>query len=152
MGSGVTMLHCGRSTDHTPLPTTVYRRRPKTRMVAVTYYCPTCGALAELDRDAYLADKSVTPYPLSGWEYASPDEAYEEKDGVRFVCGEDDPPGLSFRPPVGEGHETVGCSEPFYLSYVRFEAGREVEPRPPDEYVEIGVGVGPGGPYGHGGR
>jgi len=27
----------------------------------VTYYCPHCGTLVELERDGYLADKSVTP-------------------------------------------------------------------------------------------
>ncbi|WP_122090463.1 hypothetical protein [Halalkalicoccus subterraneus] len=125
-------------------------------MVAVTYYCPQCGALAELERDAYLADKSVTPYPFEGWEYAGPDEDYEESDGVRFVCGEDGSAGLSFRPPKGEERETVGCGEPFYLSFVRFEGGEEVKPRPPDEYVEIGVDPrgphGPSGPSGPGGR
>lgn len=98
-------------------------------MVAVTYYCPHCGALASLDRDAYLADKSVTPYPLSGWNYATPDEEYEETDGVRFVCGE---------------NETLaenGCGEPFYLSFVRFEDGKEIDPEPPAEYVEVATGV-----------
>ncbi len=105
-------------------------------MVAVTYYCPHCGALASLDRDAYLADKSVTPYPLSGWNYATPDEEYEETDGVRLVCGED---------------ETVtedGCGEAFYLSFVRFEDGREIDFEPPAEYVEVGRGLGPHGPRG----
>jgi len=32
----------------------------------VTYYCPHCGTLVELERDGYLADKSVTPYPSKG--------------------------------------------------------------------------------------
>ncbi|ADJ14850.1 hypothetical protein [Halalkalicoccus jeotgali] len=116
-------------------------------MVEVTYYCPRCGALAGLERDAYLADKSVTPYPLEGWEYATPGEDYEDAEGVRFVCGSGESPALSFRPPEdGEGSsEDVGCGEPFYLSFVRFEAGREIEPRPPDEYVEIGAGIGPRG-------
>jgi hypothetical protein len=54
----------------------------------VRYYCPHCGAVVELDRDGYLSDKSVTPYPLVGWEYRDPDEAYDAADGVRLVCGE----------------------------------------------------------------
>lgn len=105
-------------------------------MVAVTYYCPHCGALAELDRDAYLADKSVTPYPLSGWNYAASDEPYEETDGVRLVCGE------------AETLAEEGCGEPFYLSFVRFEDGTEIDPEPPAEYVEVGQGLGPRGPLG----
>ncbi|KYH26629.1 hypothetical protein HAPAU_17280 [Halalkalicoccus paucihalophilus] len=122
-------------------------------MVVVTYYCPRCGALAELDRDAYLADKSVTPYPLEEWEYATPEEEYEELDGVRFVCGKDDSPSLTFRLPEGESEpEAVGCGEPFYLSFVRFENGKEVEPEPPTEHVEIGSGIGPRGPRGPGRR
>jgi hypothetical protein len=129
-------------------------------MVAVSYHCPHCGTIAELERDAYLADKSVTPYPLEGWEYATPDEEYESADGVRFVCSESGTEHLSFRPPgrdprdeeTGDSEETaVGCGEPFYLSFVRFEAGEEVEPRPPEEYVEIGTGAGPRGPRGPGG-
>lgn len=113
------------------------------------YYCPRCRAIAELERDAYLADKSVTPSPLAGWEYATPDGAYEESDGVRFVCGKDDPPSLTFRHPAGESEpEAVGCGEPFYLSFVRFENGEEVEPEPPTERVEIGTGTGPRGPHG----
>ncbi|MDL5361389.1 hypothetical protein [Halalkalicoccus sp. NIPERK01] len=113
-------------------------------MVAVTYYCPRCGAIAELERDAYLADKSVTPYPLEGWEYVTPEEAYEESDGVRFVCGEDGT--------LADESDTGGCGEPFYLSFVRFEAGEEVDPAPPSEYVEIGAGIGPRGPRGPGRR
>ncbi|MEM4780363.1 MAG: hypothetical protein QXG03_02180 [Halalkalicoccus sp.] len=117
-------------------------------MVAVTYYCPRCGALAELDRDAYLADKSVTPYPLDGWEYVTVDEEYEDADGVRLVCGG--------RATVEGGDETgganeTGCGEPFYLSFVRFEDGKEIEARPPAEYVAIGAGVGSQGPNTPGG-
>lgn len=122
-------------------------------MVAVSYYCPRCETIAELERDAYLADKSVTPYPLVGWEYAAPDEDYESADGVRLVCGEETS-HLAFRPSPGdepaheEGTEEAGCGEPFYLSFVRFEAGEEVEAEAPDEYVEIGAGIGPRGPRG----
>ena len=107
-------------------------------MVSVTYHCPRCGAIAELEREGYLADKTVTPYPLEGWEYATPDEDYESADGVRFVCGEDGT--------LREGE--AGCGEPFYLAFVRFEDGREVEPEPPTERVEIGTANGPRGPRG----
>ena len=57
----------------------------------VTYYCPHCGAYAELEREGYLADKSVTPYPLVGWTYVEPEEDYEAEgaDGVVFTCGAD---------------------------------------------------------------
>ena len=34
----------------------------------VTYYCPNCETLVELERDGYLSDKAVTPYPFEGWE------------------------------------------------------------------------------------
>jgi hypothetical protein len=105
--------------------------------VTVTYYCPHCGALAELERDAYLADKAVTPYPFEGWEYAAPDEAYESADGVRFVCGDET---------LQDGEE--GCGEPYYLSFVRYENGEEVDPRRPSERVELGEDAGPGGPRG----
>lgn len=117
------------------------------------YYCPRCGTIAELERDAYLADKSVTPYPLEGWEYVTPNETYENEDGVRFVCGQVASSRLSFRPTEGgDRTEGTGCGEPFYLSFVRFENGEEVEPAPPAEYVEIGTGTGPRGPRGPGGR
>ncbi|MFB6079496.1 MAG: hypothetical protein ABEJ81_00610 [Haloferacaceae archaeon] len=111
----------------------------------VTYHCPHCGAIVELEREGYLADRSVTPYPLVGWEYVAPSGDVEAADGVAFTCGEDDT--------LVEGEE--GCGERFYLSYVRFEDGEEVEPEPESEYVELGVGprVGPasgpdGGPGG----
>ncbi len=119
---------------------------------AQRYYCPRCGAIAELERDAYLADKSVTPYPLEGWEYATPGEDYENADGVRFVCGVDEIQVLSFRPSGGDENGTergdVGCGEPFHLSFVRFEDGEEVDPQVPSEHVEIGTGIGPHGPRG----
>ena len=56
-------------------------------MVTVRYTCPRCGALVELDRDAYLADKSVTPDPLEGWEYvpAYEPEGFETADGIELV-------------------------------------------------------------------
>jgi hypothetical protein len=117
----------------------------------VTYYCPHCGAFAELERDEYLADKAVTPFPFEGWEYATPDEDYEAADGVAFVCGEREGPKLSWRPGEwnaggdewsvdsgernaeegGESIGDVGCGRPFYLSFVRFEDGEEIDPRKP---------------------
>ncbi|MFB6149639.1 MAG: hypothetical protein ABEJ48_08240 [Halobacteriales archaeon] len=106
--------------------------------VAVRYYCPHCEAVVALERDAYLADKSVTPYPLEGWEYVGPDESYESDavDGVRFVCGEFD------------GFEDAGCGEPFYLNFVRFADGQEIDPTHESEYVEINAGMFPAGPDG----
>lgn len=103
-------------------------------MVTVTYTCPRCGAVVELERGAYLADKCVTPHPIEGWEYvpayevdpasdpigdeaASDEDAYEAAgDGVELVCG------------ASETREE-GCGEPFYLSFVRYEGGREVDPQ-----------------------
>ena len=90
-----------------------------------------------MDREGYLADKSVTPYPLEGWTYVSPEEEFTATDGVRFVCGESADVEWS-----GDG-----CGEPFYLSFVRYEDGREVEPIPESEYVEL-AGLGPSGPRG----
>ncbi len=91
----------------------------------VTYYCPHCETVVELEREGYLADKSVTPHPMDGWTYVSVDGAYESRDadGVRFVCGADG----STRDPDAEG-----CGRPFYLSFVRHgttEAGRAVRQR-----------------------
>jgi hypothetical protein len=95
----------------------------------VTYYCPRCEAIVELEREGYLADKSVTPYPLEGWTYVAADEDVEAADGVRFVCGEDG---------TLRDDDASGCGEPFYLSYVRFEGGEAVEARPESEYVRLG--------------
>ncbi len=91
----------------------------------VTYYCPHCETVVELERDGYLADRSVTPYPLEGWTYVSADEEYESEaaDGVRFECGIDG----STRNPDAEG-----CGLSFYLSFVRkgtTEAGQAVRQR-----------------------
>ena len=136
----------------------------------VTYYCPHCGTLVELARDGYLADKSVTPYPLEGWTYVAPTEPFDgaeddsdgaaSPDGVRFVCGESDGvdwdphDGLRgtdvggdepYREPAPEG---IGCGEPFYLSFVRYENGREVDPRAETQFVEIDPDPRPSGPRG----
>ena len=119
----------------------------------VTYYCPHCEALVELEREGYLADKAVTPFPFEGWTYVSPAEPFEDRedvDGVRFVCGEE---GLL------ADSDAEGCGESFYLSFVKFEEGEEVDPRKPSERVEIADDgprstqgpSGPGGPGGPGG-
>lgn len=138
----------------------------------VTYHCPQCGAVVELEREGYLADKAVTPYPLEGWTYVTPSDGLEDADGVRFVCGEDDavawyPPGRNPQlspqesaqtPPEtrSDGNDHDGCGERFYLSFVRFRDGEEVEPRSPTERVELADGApstprGPQGPSGPGG-
>jgi hypothetical protein len=143
----------------------------------VTYYCPRCGTLAALEREGYLDDKSVTPYPLEGWTYVAPDKSFDDADGVRFVCGEP-AAGLTWQTPPtpDDAADTIpaddsvddnsvddepvaddgppGCGEPFYLSFVRFEAGEEIDPRGPSEQVELAEGEnpsGPGGPRGPGG-
>ncbi|MFA9517803.1 hypothetical protein ACERIT_11390 [Halopenitus sp. H-Gu1] len=171
----------------------------------VTYHCPRCGTLVSIERDGYLADKSVTPYPFEGWTYAEPtaefdadqtadgDDAATSIDGVRFVCGES--AGVTWNPSpknsvsaeeapatLGDGRietndagdETndvisemndassgtenandeqpvdVGCGEPFYLSFVRFEDGREVDPNAESsgERVRLDLGRGPSAPRG----
>jgi len=61
----------------------------------VTYYCPHCGTLVDLDRDGYLADKSVTPYPLEGWTYVTPTEPFDGAD--------DDGAADGTRPPTASG-------------------------------------------------
>jgi len=107
----------------------------------VTYYCPHCEALVELERDGYLADKAVTPFPFEGWSYVSPDEPFEDQadvDGVVFQCGAD---GYL-------KNEETGCGESFYLSFVKFEAGRELDPRKPTEQVELADESQPSSPRG----
>lgn len=83
-------------------------------MVSVSYHCPRCGAIAELERDAYLDDKCVTPDPIDGWEYVDAYDDFEDGDGVVIVCGAAETDG-------------EGCGEPYYLSFVKFERGREVD-------------------------
>ena len=113
----------------------------------VSYYCPRCEALVELERDGYLADKAVTPYPFEGWKYVDPDADVEAADGVVFSCGDESV--------MRDGAE--GCGERFYLSFVKFADGEELDPRRPSEYVELSEGRspagfdspdGPGGPSG----
>lgn len=108
-------------------------------MVTVSYHCPRCGAIAELERGAYLADKCVTAEPLDGWEYANAYDglaerretdgagaeprdppAYRDADGVVLVCGAAETEG-------------EGCGEPYYLNFVKFDDGDEVDPGLPVE-------------------
>jgi len=105
--------------------------------VPVRYHCPRCGTIVTLERSASLADKSVTPYPLEGWTYAAVGGDYDDADGVRIVCGEGEADG-------------DGCGEPYYLNFVRFEAGREQEPTPQGERVDLAPD-GPRGPRTPGG-
>ncbi|WP_254841232.1 hypothetical protein [Natronomonas marina] len=102
-------------------------------MVTVSYHCPRCGAVAELQRGAYLDDKCVTPDPLDGWTYADAHEAadadpdgdpYADSEGVVIVCGAAETDG-------------DGCGEPYYLSFVKFDEGREVEPNVAVEEVRF---------------
>ena len=92
--------------------------------VPVRYYCPRCETIVTLQRAARLADKSVTLYPLEGWTYAEVGGVYEDANGIRIVCGEGDTDG-------------DGCGEPYYLNFVRFEDGREIEPEPEPECIEL---------------
>ena len=117
---------------------------------SVTYYCPHCETLVELRREGYLADKAVTSYPFEGWTYAAPDRDFEAEsaDGVRFICGESAGVAVEWR--------DEGCGEAFYLSFVRYADGEELEPRRPTERVELNLGTrptwprGPEGPTGPG--
>lgn len=96
--------------------------------VPVTYTCPHCGAATSVERRPTLADRSVTTVRQPGWEYAEPAEgadAFEDADGIAFVCGEDGPTTDL------EGDPVEGCGRPFYLNFVRFERGVELEPDPP---------------------
>ena len=101
-------------------------------MVTVSYHCPRCGAVAELERGAYLEDRCVTPDPLEGWSYADAHDAvgtdegdpYEGADGVEIVCG-------------AAETDAEGCGEPYYLGFVRFEDGREIDPEVPAEDVSF---------------
>ncbi|WP_114577280.1 hypothetical protein [Saliphagus sp. LR7] len=88
-------------------------------MVSVSYTCPHCGAVIDVERPPEIADRSVTLTAQPGWEYATlddPPEAREAADGIVFECG--------------ERERTEGCGRPFYLNFVRFESGVELEPDP----------------------
>ena len=96
-------------------------------MVSVSYTCPHCGAVVGIERPPDLADKSVTPTPQPGWEYATPDDPMavrEAADGIVFECGQ----GKTTDP---DGEPVEGCGRPFYLNFLRFESGVELEPDPP---------------------
>ncbi|QHS16293.1 hypothetical protein GWK26_03505 [haloarchaeon 3A1-DGR] len=178
----------------------------------VTYYCPHCETLVAVEREGYLDDKAVTPYPLEGWTYAAPEVVFDDAgsaatgsaeedaaaedaaaekaterressdpDGVRFVCGES--AGVTWAPETADltsenvngntdaadpdaadtdvtgtdvtgtddaEHAEVGCGEPFYLSFVRFEDGREVDPRSgtDGERIRLNLGREPNRPRG----
>ena len=94
--------------------------------VTVRYTCPHCNAVTSVERAPDLADRSVTKLAQPGWEYATPTEAdLESADGIAFVCGEDGPV-------TDLGGEPVdGCGRPYYLNFVRYERGVELEPDPP---------------------
>lgn len=100
--------------------------------VPVRYYCPRCETIVTLQRAPVLADKSVTPYPLEGWSYTDIDGDYSSADGIRIICGEGETDG-------------EGCGEPFYLNFVRFEQGHEIDRVPETEHVELAP-PGPRGP------
>ncbi|WP_049925321.1 hypothetical protein [Halopiger goleimassiliensis] len=94
--------------------------------VTVRYTCPHCNAVVSLERPPDLADRSVTTVPQPGWEYAEPDDPDRESaDGIEFLCGEDGPVTDL------EGDPVEGCGRPFYLNFVRYEQGIELEPDPP---------------------
>lgn len=98
--------------------------------VSVSYACPHCGAITRVERAPLLEDKSVTTSPQSGWEYASPDDPdpdRESADGIAFLCGEDG------RVTTPSGERTDGCGRPFYLNFVRYSRGIELEPDPPTD-------------------
>jgi len=75
-------------------------------VVAGSYHCQRCGAVAELRRGAYHRDRYGTRDPLEGWSYAaahvavetdrdaaveagidSDDDPYADADGVEIVRG-----------------------------------------------------------------
>jgi len=124
-------------------------------VVDVTYHCPYCGAVTTLERRARLADKSVTAEPLEGWEYAATTDAFEAADGVELVClgdGGDDagPAEGGDGGPAERGNDTVpaergdggpaeggdggpdpaadGCGRTYYLSFVKYADGEELDP------------------------
>lgn len=97
-------------------------------MVEVTYYCPYCGAVTSIERDATLADASVTREPLADHEYAATTDDVEAADGIEFVClgnaDNDGPPPDDERARTpkadragGPRPDREGCGRTFYLNY-----------------------------------
>ncbi|MFB6251306.1 MAG: hypothetical protein ABEI27_06415 [Halobellus sp.] len=123
----------------------------------VRYYCPHCGAVFELDREGYLSDKSVTPYPLVGWEYTTPGGDYESADGIRLTCGKSDNDAARWTSDRSDADDVDDpaaespCGRDLYLSFVRYVNGEEVTPEPEVETTEIAGSSGPRGTGGPGG-
>ncbi|WP_458205349.1 hypothetical protein [Haladaptatus sp. NG-SE-30] len=63
-------------------------------------------------------DSAVTADPLDGWKYANAYEEFEDADGVEIVCGASETDG-------------EGCGELYYLNFVKFEGGEELDPQVP---------------------
>lgn len=96
--------------------------------VTVRYTCPHCDAVVPVERSGELTDRSVTISPQAGWKYARRTDALdtvEAADGIEFRCGEGGP--VSDR----EGTPVDGCGRAYYLNFVRFASGVELEPDPP---------------------
>jgi hypothetical protein len=118
-------------------------------MVEVSYHCPYCGAVTGVEREGYLADRCVTRESLDGWAYAPAadgvegDDFTEHADGIEMVCLGD---ATSAGAGAG-GRETTGgsggaddpdpdadgCGRTYYVSFVRFENGQEIDPDVPLE-------------------
>lgn len=112
-------------------------------MVEVSYHCPYCGAVTAVERDGYLNDKCVTREPLDGWEYAGTTADFESANGIELVClGNGDAPAeadstAADRPSQAGGAndpnpEKDGCGRTYYLSFLRYEDGEELEHRTPN--------------------
>ncbi len=116
-------------------------------MVEVTYHCPYCGAVTGVERGGYLNDRCVTRDPLDGWAYApaadgvADDDFTDRADGIEVVCLGDGAPDSADASDAttGEGGaddpvpEADGCGRTYYVSFVRYEDGRPVEPDVPLE-------------------
>jgi len=101
-------------------------------VVSVTYTCPYCDAVVSIDRDPYLRDKSVTKEPQGDREYAATTGEYEDADGIEFVCigTRSVPGGRTSSDEIGSPDSDDGCGRTFYLNYVKYEDGREVDDGP----------------------